>query len=63
MRGIWIAAALVAMLAGAVFLAQGLDLPFAPTSTMTADRTWAVIGAVLVGVGLILGAWAIRRPG
>jgi hypothetical protein len=60
-RGILIAAALVAMLAGGVFLAQGLDLPFAPTSTMTADPTWAVIGAGLLGVGLALGVWAIRR--
>ena len=41
-------------LAGAVWLAQGLNLPFAPGSFMTADPVWAVIGAATVTVGL---AW------
>lgn len=48
-------------LGGLVWIAQGLNLPFAPRSFMTADRTWIVLGAtaVVIGVGLI--AWA-RRP-
>lgn len=43
-------------LAGAVWLAQGLNLPFAPGSFMTADPLWALIGAatLLVGLGVVL---------
>lgn len=54
-------------LAGAVWLAQGLNLPFAPGSFMTADPTWAVIGAVTLVIGLLLvvrdlrGRFAQRR--
>ena len=43
---------LVLIGAGLVFVAQGLNLPFAPRSVMTSDTTWVVIGAVLVAVGL-----------
>jgi len=39
---------------GLVWIAQGLDLPFAPRSFMTADRTWIVLGAVAVLVGIVL---------
>lgn len=47
---------LLVALAGLVWIAQGLNLPFAPSSFMTADRTWVVIGAVavLVGTAMIL---------
>jgi hypothetical protein len=41
-------------LAGLVWLAQGLNLPFAPRSFMTADRSWAFIGAVTAAAGVIL---------
>ncbi len=41
-------------LAGAVWLAQGLDLPFAPGSFMTADPLWIVIGAAALAAGLAL---------
>ena len=41
-------------LAGAVWLAQGLDLPFAPGSFMTADPLWIVIGAAALVIGLVL---------
>lgn len=41
-------------LAGAVWFAQGLNLPFAPGSFMTADPLWVVIGAATLIVGLIL---------
>ena len=47
--------------AGAVFIAQGLDLPFAPGSFMTADRTWVLIGAMLVVAGLVLVGWSRQR--
>jgi hypothetical protein len=39
-------------LGGAVWIAQGLNLPFAPKSFMTADRTWIVLGFVAVVVGV-----------
>ena len=41
-------------LAGLVWIAQGLNLPFAPRSFMTADRTWVVIGAAAVLAGAVL---------
>lgn len=47
--------------AGAVFIAQGLDLPFAPASFMTADRAWVLIGAVVVVAGGVLVAWSRQR--
>ncbi len=53
--------ALVA-LAGAVWIAQGLNLPFAPRSFMTRDLTWTLIGVVALVAGLALVAWGWRRP-
>ena len=47
--------------AGLVWLAQGLNLPFAPTSFMTADRAWVLIGAITAAGGAVLVGWA-RRP-
>lgn len=49
-------------LGGAVWIAQGLNLPFAPRSFMTADRTWIVLGAVAVAIGAATFSWARRRP-
>ena len=49
-------------LGGAVWIAQGLNLPFAPRSFMTADRTWVVLGFVAVAAGLATVSWARRRP-
>ena len=45
-------------LSGAVWVAQGLNLPFAPRSFMTADRTWIVLGAAAVLAGAALISWA-----
>ena len=42
------------ILGGLVWIAQGLNLPFAPKSFMTADRAWVVIGAVAALCGAIL---------
>ena len=47
--------------AGLVWIAQGLNLPFAPRSFMTSDRTWIVIGAITAVAGGVLINWA-RRP-
>ena len=46
---------------GLVWIAQGLNLPFAPRSFMTADRTWIVLGAVAVVVGAATVGWGRRR--
>jgi hypothetical protein len=49
-------------LGGAVWIAQGLDLPFAPRSFMTADRTWIVLGFLAVAAGVATVSWARRHP-
>jgi glutamate dehydrogenase/leucine dehydrogenase len=51
----------LAALAGAVWVAQGLNLPLAPRSFMTADRTWFVIGVVTAAGGVALAAWSWRH--
>jgi len=57
MRILLLAGAMLAILAGLIWIAQGLNLPFAPRSFMTADRAWIVIGALTVLAGAVL----IRR--
>jgi hypothetical protein len=48
--------------AGLVWIAQGLDLPWAPRSFMTADRTWVWIGAVAALAGaVVIGSARQRR--
>jgi hypothetical protein len=47
--------------AGLVWMAQGLNLPFAPRSFMTADRSWIVIGAATVMTGAVVVVRARRR--
>ena len=42
------------VLGGLVWIAQGLNLPFAPRSFMTTDRTWVVIGALAILAGAVL---------
>lgn len=46
---------------GLVWMAQGLNLPFAPGSFMTSDRAWVVIGAVTAMAGGVLIGWARQR--
>jgi hypothetical protein len=50
------------VLGGLVWVAQGLNLPFAPRSFMTADRTWILIGAITAAAGMLLFGWARRQP-
>ena len=52
---------LLLALGGLVWIAQGLNLPWAPRSFMTADRTWIVLGFVAVAVGLATFSRARRR--
>jgi hypothetical protein len=42
------------VVAGVVWIAQGLNMPWAPTSFMTDDRTWVFLGAVTVVAGAAL---------
>jgi uncharacterized membrane protein len=61
MRPMLLVLGVVLVLAGAVWIAQGLDLPFAPSSFMTADRTWVLIGAATVLAGVVLIGWTRQR--
>jgi hypothetical protein len=61
MRPILLVLGVLLIGAGAVFVAQGLDLPFAPASFMTADRTWVLIGAIVVVAGVVLVGWSRQR--
>jgi hypothetical protein len=60
MRPIVVVAGIALIGGGLVWIAQGLNLPFAPRSFMTADRTWIVLGAVAVVGGGIL-VWRGRQ--
>jgi hypothetical protein len=46
---------------GLVWIAQGLNLPFAPRSFMTADRAWVLIGTITAFGGGLLVGWARRQ--
>ena len=48
------------VVAGAVWLGQGLDLIHG--SSMTGSTFWAVVGAVCVATGLALLSWPWRQP-
>jgi len=61
MRTIGTVLGVLVALAGAVWIAQGLNLPVAPGSFMTGDRTWIVLGAIAVVGGIALVAAARRR--
>lgn len=59
-----IALGVVLVLAGTIWILQGLNVAFAPESFMTGDRAWSWGGAiaVVVGVGLVWwGIWTQRR--
>ena len=61
MRVVGVSLGVLAALAGAVWIAQGLNLPIAPRSFMTADRTWFAIGLMTAVGGVVLAAWSWRR--
>jgi hypothetical protein len=62
MRGVGIVLGVLLFLSGAVWVAQGLNLPMAPRSFMTASRAWVLIGAVTALFGIGLTTWTLRRP-
>ena len=61
MRPILLVLGVLLIGAGAVWIAQGLDLPFAPASFMTADRAWVLIGAIAVVAGVVAVGWSRQR--
>ena len=51
----------IAVVVGAVFIGQGLNL--IPGSFMTGDRTWFLVGLVLALAGVALVLAGVRRRG
>jgi hypothetical protein len=49
------------LVSGLIWMAQGLNLAFAPKSFMTADRAWVVIGAATAVAGGVLIGRARQR--
>jgi hypothetical protein len=61
MRTRWIIAAVMVVI-GAAWAGQGLGF-FPGTGFMAGDTTWAVIGALLIAGGIVVGWSALRmRP-
>ena len=52
-----LAAGVVLILTGSVWILQGLDVAFAPKSFMTGDLMWVLWGSV----ALVIGAWMSIR--
>ncbi len=57
-----IAAGVLLLIAGTIWILQGLDIAFAPESFMTGERWWVLWGALAVagGGGLVWVGW-LRR--
>ena len=51
----------IAVLVGAVWVGQGLNL--IPGSVMSGDRTWFNIGVIVGLVGIVVVIFGLRRPG
>jgi MYXO-CTERM domain-containing protein len=60
MRTIWLVIGTLAIVAGSVFLLQGLGV--LARSYMSGDPKWAWIGGAMALGGLGLVAWTRRRP-
>jgi len=61
LRGLLLVVGILAVLMGGLWVGQGSGLILWPAeSYMLADRQWAINGAVLAAVGLIL-VWIARR--
>lgn len=55
------ATGLLLIVAGAIWVLQGLDASFAPKSFMTSDRWWVVWGIVAVAIGALTIARGKKR--
>ena len=51
----------IAVLVGAVWTGQGLNL--IPGSVMSGSRLWLTVGVILIVVGIIVGTLGLRRSG
>jgi hypothetical protein len=51
--------AVLLILAGGTFFLQGINI--LPGSYMTGDPKWAIIGGVMIMIGITLMLWASRR--
>ena len=49
------------VIGGLVWIAQGLNLPYAPRSFMTADRLWILVGAATAVAGVVVIEWARQK--
>ena len=63
MRFAALALGILLVVAGLVWIAQGLNLAFAPRSFMTAERAWVLYGAITATAGGALVGWARSRRG
>lgn len=55
------AAGILLILAGGVWILQGLDVAFAPQSFMTNNRWWVLWGALALMSGILILAQTIRK--
>jgi peptidoglycan/LPS O-acetylase OafA/YrhL len=49
------------VLAGSIWILQGLDVAFAPQSFMTDDRWWVLLGGFALVLGVFLAFRSFRR--
>lgn len=49
------------VLAGSIWILQGLDVAFAPRSFMTDNRWWVLWGAIAVVLGVVLAFRSLRK--
>lgn len=61
MRRIQLIAGAFIALAGGIWTLQGLNVPFAPRSFMSADPLWVALGLLTAIAGVALGASAWQR--
>jgi hypothetical protein len=59
MRWLWVVIGVLLVVVGAVWTLQGLDV--LGGSVMSGDRTWAVIGPIVLVIGLVLAGVGVRR--
>ena len=61
MRVLWIIIGAVAVIVGAVWTLQGLDV--LGGSRMSGDSTWAIVGPIVAAVGLLVLLFGARKRG
>jgi hypothetical protein len=60
MRTVLLIVAAILVVFGAVFGLQGIGV--LGGSAMSGEPLWAVVGPILMVIGIVLGVWALRRP-